>query len=79
MTMQKTFALDFEYQYSKLFQLQTGYKLSVKGQSYPTFGFGYKSKIGVNPLRINYGMNPTNYMGTQHNFGLQLTFNKMER
>ncbi len=71
--------IGFEYQYRKLFQIQTGYKLSVKGQSFPTFGFGYASKLGVNPLRINYGMNPTNYMGTQHNFGIQLTFNKMER
>lgn len=68
-----------EYQYSELIQLQTGYKLSVKGQSYPSFGFGYKSKLGANPLHINYGMNPTNYMGTQHIFGIQLSFNKMER
>ncbi|MFT5512179.1 MAG: hypothetical protein ACI8SE_000576 [Bacteroidia bacterium] len=71
--------IGFEYQYRELIQLQTGYKLSVKGQSYPTLGFGYKSKLGVHPLRINYGMNPTNYMGTQHTFGIQMNFNKMER
>ncbi len=68
-----------EYEYAKLLRVQAGYKLSVKGQSYPSFGFGYKSKIGVHPLRINYGMNPTNAMGTQHIFGLQVSINKMER
>ncbi|MFT5723803.1 MAG: hypothetical protein ACI9JN_000920 [Bacteroidia bacterium] len=68
-----------EYRYSELLQIQTGIKLSVKGQSYPTLGFGYKSKLGVHPLYINYGMNPTNYMGTQHIFGMSVSFNKMER
>jgi hypothetical protein len=68
-----------EYQYSELIQIQTGYKLSVKGQSLPSLGIGYKSKIGANPLRINYGVNPTDYMGMLHIFGVQLSFNKMER
>lgn len=68
-----------EYQYSELIQIQTGYKLSVKGQSYPSLGIGYKSKLGVHPLHVNYAMNPTNYMGSQHIFGIQLSFNKMER
>lgn len=68
-----------EYRYDDLLRVQTGYKLAVKGQSYPTFGFQYKSKIGVHPLYINYGMNPTNRMGTQHIMGLQVSINKMER
>jgi len=68
-----------EYRYAKLLSVQTGIKLSVKGQAYPSFGMGYRSKIGVHPLTINYGMNPTNWMGTQHEFGIQLNFNKMER
>lgn len=71
--------LGVEYQYAKLLSIQAGYKVSVKGQSFPTFGCQYKSKIGVHPLFINYGMNPTNYMGTQHVFGVQVSINKMER
>ncbi|MBO6515409.1 MAG: PorV/PorQ family protein [Bacteroidia bacterium] len=71
--------LGFEYQYTSLLSVQTGYKISVKGQSYPSLGFQYRSRIGVHPLHINYGMNPTNYMGTQHVFGVQISLNKMER
>ncbi|MCB9262267.1 MAG: PorV/PorQ family protein [Flavobacteriales bacterium] len=69
----------FEYSFKELLSVQTGYKLSVKGQSWPTFGFQYKSKMGVHPLFINYGLNPTNYMGSQHCFGVQLFINKMKR
>ncbi len=71
--------IGLEYQYVKLLSIQTGYKISVKGQSYPTFGCRFKSKIGVHPMYISYGMNPTNYMGTQHVFGLMISRNKMER
>lgn len=71
--------LGVEYAYSTLLKVQTGYKISVKGQSYPTLGFQYKSKLRVHPLHLNYAINPTNWMGTQHIFGIQFSINKMER
>ncbi|MCB0733651.1 MAG: PorV/PorQ family protein [Flavobacteriales bacterium] len=69
----------FEYQYAELLSVQTGYKISVKGHGYPTLGMAYKTRIGAHPMFIQYAMNPTNYMGTQHLIGLRFTRNKMER
>ncbi len=71
--------IGFELRRNDLIAVQAGYKLSVKGQSYPCFGFQYKSRINVHPLYIGYGMNPTQFMGIQHNLGIQLSINKMER
>ncbi|PCJ65014.1 MAG: hypothetical protein COA58_12145 [Bacteroidetes bacterium] len=59
--------------------IRLGYKLSVKGQNYPTAGVGFKTRIGVHPLYINYGVNPTNKMGVQHLFGLNIPFNNDTR
>lgn len=55
--------------------VRLGYKLSVKGQNYPTAGLGIKTRIGSHPLYIDYGVNPTNRMGTLHIFGLHVPFN----
>lgn len=68
-----------EYTFKDLLAVQTGIKLSVQGQPYPTMGFGYKSRLGVHPCRIQYAVNPTANMGTQHVFGLSFSRNKMER
>ncbi len=71
--------LGAEYSFGELVKIQTGIKLSVKGQPYPTFGFGYKSRLGANPLFIQYGVNPTTNMGNQHVFGLRFSHNSMKR
>lgn len=60
------------YDYARLLQVQTGIKLSVAGQSYPTLGLAYRSRIGNYPLFVRYSINPTNYMGTQHLFGIEI-------
>lgn len=68
-----------EYAYRELLFLRTGYKLNVRGQSLPTFGFGLKHRIGGHPLYIDYAANPTDYFGTLHSIGLAFMFNKIER
>lgn len=68
-----------EYSFAELLSVQTGIKLSVKGQPYPTLGMSYKSRLGVNPLHIHYAVNPTANMGNQHVFGLSISRNKMTR
>ncbi|MCB9245075.1 MAG: PorV/PorQ family protein [Flavobacteriales bacterium] len=68
-----------EFAYRDLLQVQGGVKLSVKGQTLPTFGFRYKSRIGVHPIHFGYAMNPANFLGTQHLFTLQFTRNRSTR
>lgn len=63
----------------ELLYVRLGYKLSVKGQNFPTAGLGIKTRIGAHPLYIDYGMNPTNRMGVQHIFGLNIPFNNDKR
>lgn len=68
-----------EYGYQELLFVRLGYKLSVFGQSLPTFGLGYRTRVGAHPLHIHYALNPTNYFGNQHGFGISFQWNKMER
>jgi hypothetical protein len=63
----------------ELLFVRLGYKLSVKGQNYPTAGLGVKTRIGVHPLYIDYGVNPTNSLGVLHVFGVQMPFNNSTR
>jgi len=71
--------LGSELMLRELVYLRLGYKLSVKGQNYPTAGLGVKTRIGVHPLFIDYGINPTNRMGVQHLLGIRLPFNQDKR
>lgn len=68
-----------EYSRKKLLKLFAGYKISVKGQTLPTAGFSIKSRIGAHPLHIQYAINPTNNMGTQHLLGLSFSRNNDKR
>jgi hypothetical protein len=63
----------------ELLYLRLGYKLSVKGQNFPTAGVGVKTRIGSHPLFLDYGINPTNRMGVQHLLGVRLPFNQDKR
>jgi hypothetical protein len=63
----------------ELLFVRLGYKLSVKGQNLPTAGLGVKTRIGQHPLFLDYGINPTNVMGVQHIFGLNIPFNNDQR
>jgi len=63
----------------ELLFLRLGYKLSVKGQNFPTAGLGIKTRIGSHPLYVDYGMTPTNYSGVLHVFGVNIPFNDDKR
>jgi hypothetical protein len=71
--------LGVAYKYHNLLEVYTGYKIGVPGFSYPTFGFLYNATVGVNRVGIHYAVLPTNYLGTQHTFGLSFKINKDTR
>lgn len=75
----ENYALGVEYQYLDLLFARAGLKINVRGQSYPSFGFGTRIMLGAHPLHIDYATIPTNYLGWQHVFGLRFSLNKNER
>lgn len=68
-----------EYMYRKFLFLRTGIKLNVLGQTLPTFGGGVQTNIGRHPLRIDYALVPTNFLGLQHSMGISFTLNNANR
>ncbi len=68
-----------EYGYRDLLFLRGGFKLNVLGQNLPTMGAGVKTRIGRHPLRVDYAINPTNFLGIQHSAGISFTLNKVSR
>lgn len=68
-----------EYMYREFLFLRTGYKLNVLGQTIPSFGGGVKTRVGRHPLRIDYALNPTNFLGLQHSAGISFTLNNTSR
>lgn len=71
--------LGLEFEYRKLLYLRAGYKINVTDQVYPTAGIGIRSRIGKHPLIVDYGVDPTRYLGWIHRFGLSFAINKMDR
>lgn len=70
--------LGAEYVYRKLLFVRAGYVFGRKGYKFPTFGTGFKTRIGHNPLEVNYAMVPSNTIGLQHSLGLSLSLHKAE-
>lgn len=68
-----------EWDYHKLLFLRAGYKINVKDQAYPTAGFGLRTRIGKHPLMIDYGVDPTQYLGMMHRVAVSFQFNKEKR
>lgn len=68
----ENYVIGVEYEFMDLIYGRAGYKINVLSQDYPTFGFSYRARLGGYPLYIDYGANPTNYMGIQHTFGLRI-------
>jgi len=75
----ENFRLGVEYDYIEKIQLRAGYRFNVLGQTFPTFGVGFKHHIGAHPFVINYAVNPTDFFGVQHTVGLGVSINKMDR
>lgn len=69
----ENYRVGMEYEWMEIIYARAGYKLSVKHQSLPTFGFSYRTRLGGWPLYVDYGANPTNYMGIQNTIGLRLS------
>jgi len=68
--------LGAEFNYKDLLFARAGYKVSVAGQTFPTMGVGVEVPWGRYGLRIDYGANPTNYLGIQHMIGVSLAIDK---
>lgn len=68
--------LGAEFNYKDLFFARAGYKVSVAGETFPTVGLGVQVPWGRYGLRIDYGANPTNYLGLQHMIGVSLAIDK---
>ncbi|MCB9231391.1 MAG: PorV/PorQ family protein [Bacteroidia bacterium] len=66
--------LGAEFEYRQLFFFRAGYKINVKDQVFPTFGAGLQMRVGGNPLKFDYGVDPTRYLGWVHRVGLSVYF-----
>lgn len=67
-----------EYEYKKLLYVRAGYIFGRKSYKFPTFGAGYKTRIGHNPLLVGYAIVPSRIIGLQHTLGLTLELHKAE-
>ncbi len=68
-----------EYAYYDILYLRTGIKANVLGERFPTGGLGLKVPFGRHQIIIDYGANPTVYLGVQHCLGITFKFNQDER
>ena len=72
-------SLGLEYNYYKVLFLRAGYKINVKDQNIPSVGIGLISRIGKNPLHIDYSVSSNNDLSLAHTIGLSLYFNDKTR
>lgn len=75
----ENYSLGAMYQIQDLLFFRAGYRINVRDQNFPTFGFSYRINLGAHPLYIDYGANPTNNLGLQNTFGLRIGINKDSR
>lgn len=75
----ENYSLGAMYQIQDLLFFRAGYRINVRDQDFPTFGFSYRINLGAHPLYIDYGANPTNHLGLQNTFGLRIGLNKDSR
>lgn len=71
--------LGIEYDFKELLYVRTGYKINVVGEKFPTMGIGYRATMRRNILMVNYSVNPTQYLGTLHLFGIDFAINNDKR
>ena len=72
-------ALGVEYEYNKVFFMRAGYKINVKNQEIPSVGLGLISRIGRNPLHIDYAVSSDNALSLNHTIGIALYLNQENR
>jgi hypothetical protein len=71
--------LGAEYNFEKLLFLRAGYKINVFGEKLPTAGVGLRHRVGRHPFMIDYGVNPTQFLGIYHTVGFSFLFNNQDR
>ncbi|MDP4663187.1 MAG: PorV/PorQ family protein [Salibacteraceae bacterium] len=71
--------LGVEYDFKELLFARIGYKINVLGENLPTLGVGYRATLKKNTVMVNYAVNPTQYLGTLHLFGLDFGINNDKR
>ncbi len=71
--------LGVEYEYKQILFIRAGYKINVRDQNYPAFGAGLRTRIGKHPLQLDFGSDPTRYLGWMHRAGITFSLNKDER
>jgi hypothetical protein len=74
----ENYSLGIEYRWRDIFYTRAGYRVSIRHRHIPTFGFGVKSRMGNHPFFIDYAINPTNFIGLQHNIGLRFQIKHVE-
>jgi len=72
-------SLGMEYNYYKILFLRLGYKINVKDQNYPAAGVGLITRIGKNPLHIDYAVSTSNTLQFVNTLGLSLYINNKTR
>ncbi len=75
----ENFRFGAEFEYMNLFFFRAGYQLNVLDHSWPVFGVGVKTHVGVHSLKFDYAAVPTNHLGFQHTLGLSFTVNNDQR
>lgn len=59
-----------EYIWANTLALRAGLKLGVDNERTPSAGIGYRQPIGGHMLQIDYGVNPTRFLGLIHSVGI---------
>lgn len=72
-------ALGLEYNYYKILFLRLGYKINVKDQNFPAAGVGLLTRLGKNPLHIEYAVSTGNTLQVINTLGLSLDINNKTR
>jgi len=68
----ETLDLGTEYAWKNLFFARTGYRFGIDEGGLPAFGFGLNLKRNFGQLKIDYGFNAKNKLGTTHRLTLGL-------
>ena len=71
--------LGVNYQLHELLSIRTGYQTPPGEQALPNIGIQIDTRIGRNPLYINYTLLPKKHLGNYHNFGIGYAINRETR
>ncbi|MBC8048137.1 MAG: PorV/PorQ family protein [Fimbriimonadaceae bacterium] len=69
----ETYSIGIEYGWKKIFFARTGYTFSTDFPSYPSIGFGIQLKRYFGTVKLDYGFNYQNTLGTINRIGLGFT------